>query len=232
MHSRAAAIAALEDRIGHAFEDRDLLERALTHASVGQGGLKVADNERLEFLGDRVLGLIIAKELMARDQAATAGALSKRFHGLVDMQACARIARLCGLGAALRLPAGETRRGARDSERILGDACEALIAAVFLEAGLERTTQIVLDLWEPLLGEPFDPDRANPKSQLQEWALAMGLPLPIYAVTGRAGAAHAPTFTVEVTVAGYDPTLGAGATIRAAERAAAATLIERQRGSP
>ncbi len=108
---RLAAVAALETRLGYAFTDRALLERALTHASASQGARKLPDNERLEFLGDRVLGLIMAETLMMRDGEATAGSLSKRQAGLVSRQACARAARSAGLGDALRLQGGETRRG-------------------------------------------------------------------------------------------------------------------------
>jgi len=231
-NSRASAVAALEERLGHAFTDRALLERALTHASVGQGGTKVPDNERLEFLGDRVLGLIMARELMMLDETASAGDLSKRFHVLVDLRTCARVAREIGLGAALRMPAGETRRGARDHDRILGDACEALIAALFLDAGLEKATQIVLANWRSLLDAPFDSGAANPKSRLQEWALARGLALPSYSVVSRQGPDHAPLFTVEVVITGYEPTTAVGATLRAAESAAAAALIQREVATP
>src|SRR2546425_13235729 len=119
---RAAAVAELERRLGHVFADRGLIERALTHSSAGQGIRKLPDNERLEFLGDRVLALVIASELMARDIEADAGDLSKRLHVLVSGQACARIGRDLGLGAALRLPGGGTRRGAREQGTILAAA--------------------------------------------------------------------------------------------------------------
>jgi ribonuclease-3 len=230
--NRAAAVAALEQRLGHAFVDRELLERALTHASVGQGSTKIPDNERLEFLGDRVLGLVVARELMKLDETATSGDLSKRLHGLVDGRTCARVARQIGLGAALRMPPAETRRGARDSDRILGDACEALIAALFLDAGLERATQIVLANWRGLIDAPFDASAINPKSRLQEWALAQGLALPSYSLVSREGPDHAPLFTVEVVVAGYEPVSAVGATLRAAESAAAGALLAREGGAP
>src|SRR5580704_19152955 len=135
MDRRAAAIADLEGRLGYRFTDRALLERALTHASVGNGA---PDNERLEFLGDRVLALVMAETLLARDPAAEAGPLSKRLHVLVSRDACAEVGRALGIGPALRLPGGETKRGARDQARFLADACEALIGALFLDAGLDH----------------------------------------------------------------------------------------------
>ena len=139
MNRREVAIDALEAKLGHRFLDRSLIDRALTHASASQGARKVPDNERLEFLGDRVLGLVMAHHLVVGDADATAGMLSKRLAGLVSRPACARAARDAGLGDALRLQGGETRRGGRDHDTILADACEAVIAALFLEIGLERT---------------------------------------------------------------------------------------------
>src|SRR5260221_14235398 len=132
MDRRAAAVAALEARLGHVFADRHLIERALTHSSAGQGAKKIADNERLEFLGDRVLGLAIAGELMERDDTADAGDLSKKLHVLVSGEVCARVGRSLGLGPALRLPGGDSRRGAREQDKILADACEPGIAALHL----------------------------------------------------------------------------------------------------
>ena len=232
MNKRLDAIADLETRLGHVFADRDLLERALTHASVGAGAIarKPQDNERLEFLGDRVLGLIIADHLVVLHAQAGAGELTKRFHGLVNGEACARVARALGLGEALRLPGGESRRGARDHETIIADACEAIIAALYLEIGLERTAAIVLGLWAPLLAEPHDPAAANPKSELQEWAAAQGKPAPSYRVLAREGPDHAPQFTLEVSIEGADPVVAQAGSVRAAEKAAAFGLLRRARG--
>jgi ribonuclease-3 len=230
MNRRAAAVAALEQRLGYGFRDRTLLERALTHASAAQGARKAPDNERLEFLGDRVLGLIMAQALMTREPDATAGALSKRLAGLVSRQACARAARAVGLGAALRLQGGETRRGARDHETILADACEAVIAALYLEAGLERAGVIVLNLWAPLLEEPVDLAAADPKSALQEWAAAEGKSAPVYSLVSRTGPDHEPQFTLEVAIDDCPPAVGVGKSLQAAQKAAALSLLLRQRG--
>jgi ribonuclease-3 len=232
MNRRAAAVEALERRLGHVFADRALLERALTHASASQGARKLPDNERLEFLGDRVLGLIMAHALVSRDGEATAGALSKRLASLVSRPACARVARAAGLGEALRLPGGETRRGGRDHDTILADACEAVIAALYLELGLEAATPIVLRLWAPLLEEPVDPAAADPKSALQEWAAAHGKSAPIYNLLARTGPDHRPRFTLEVSVEGEPAATGVGGSLQAAQKAAALNLLIRHREAP
>jgi ribonuclease III len=229
MSPRAEAAAKLEARLGYVFADRELFERALTHASAR--GPRRKDNERLEFLGDRVLGLIIASALVGADAEAEVGELTRRLHGLANGEACARVAQSIGLGEALRLPSGETRRGARELSSILGDACEALIAALYLEVGLERTAEIVLDLWAPLMAAPHDPDEIDPKTQLQEWAAAHGRPAPAYRVLERTGPAHAPMFTLEVVVAGEAPQTAVAGQVRAAEKGAALALLKRLKGA-
>ena len=232
MNKRAQAIAELQARLGHTFADQALLERALTHASAGSGARKPADNERLEFLGDRVLGLVIAQGLCAQDDLANAGDLSKRLHTLVSGEACAGVARDIGLGEALRLPLGEAKRGARDHSAILADACEALIAALFLELGLEGVRPILLGLWRDRLEAPHDPAVANPKSELQEWAAASGRPAPVYRVLSRTGPDHQPRFTLEASIDGETPEIAYGGSVRAAEKAAAFGLLRRLRREP
>jgi ribonuclease-3 len=229
MDKRAVAIADLETRLDHCFEDRALLERALTHASVGGG---VADNERLEFLGDRVLGLVMAEALSARDPKADAGALSKRLHVLVNRDSCAEVGRALGIGPALRLPGGETRRGARDQARFLADACEAVIGAMYLDAGLDVARERVLALWDELLESPHDERTANPKSRLQEWAAAAGRGAPAYRLVSRDGPDHAPVFTVEASVPGAAPASAQAGSRQAAEKAAALALLEREAPAP
>jgi len=225
MDRRIAAIADLEARLGYSFTDRALLERALTHSSVGNGA---PDNERLEFLGDRVLALVMAETLLVRDPAAEAGPLSKRLHVLVSRDACADIGRALGVGAALRLPGGETRRGAREQARFLADACEALIGAVFLDAGLEVARERVLALWAQLLDAPHDERSANPKSRLQEWAAASGRGAPVYRLVSRTGPDHAPVFTVAAAIDGAAPAQASAGSRQAAEKAAALALLERE----
>jgi ribonuclease-3 len=231
MNRRLAAIGALETRLGYVFGDRELLERALTHASATGGSARIVSNERLEFLGDRVLGLIIADALVGRDADANVGDLSKRLHVLVSGDVCAQVARAIGLGDALRLQGAPSDLGARDNTTILADACEALIAALYLELGLERTSSVVLSLWERFLSEPLDLGLVNPKSELQEWAAACGHSQPVYRVLGRSGPDHRPVFTVEVSLENIAPATAEGGSVRVAEKAAALSLLKRERSS-
>jgi ribonuclease-3 len=172
---------------------------------------------------------VIAQALCEREPSATAGDLSKRLHGLVSGEACATVAREIGLGAALRLPHGEARRGARDQGAILADACEAIIAALYLELGLEGARRVLLEMWAPLLDAPHDPATANPKSELQEWAAANGKAAPAYRVLSRSGPDHQPSFTLEASVEGETPEIGQGGSVRVAEKAAALALLQRVR---
>lgn len=228
MSARAAAATALAERIGHPFSDPDLLEEALTHSSVGHGARAVAHNERLEFLGDRVLNLIVAEALFRRFPADREGELAMRINAAVDAESCAEVARAWGVGPALRLPPDETRRGARDRTNILADACEAVIAAVYLDGGLEAARSVVLAAWAERLEARVARDLANPKTRLQHWALARGPHLPRYEVIGRDGPEHEPRFRVRVQVQGAEPAESEGASRRAAEAAAAAALLERE----
>lgn len=228
MSLRAEAVAELERRLGHAFQDRALLERALTHSSVGQGARAIDDNERLEFLGDRVLGLIVASDLFDRYPNASEGELSGRLHALVSREVCAEIAEDLGVPAALRLAAGETKSGGRQKKTILGDACEALIGAVFLDAGFVRAREVFSPLWAGKMTGMAPLAALNPKSCLQEWAAGAGRAPPIYAVVDREGPDHAPRFTVEVKLAGFDPARAEGGSRQDAEKAAARSLLERE----
>lgn len=229
MNRRAAAIDALEARLGYVFADRGLLERALTHASASGGAPKAGDNERLEFLGDRVLGLIIADALLGRDGAASVGELSKKLHVLVSGDTCALVARTIGLGEALRVQGAPSSQSTRENATILADACEALIAALYLELGLERAAEVVLSLWAPMIDEPLDLGLLNPKSELQEWAAARGLPAPVYRLLGRTGPDHRPLFTVEVSIGSRSHATAEGGSLRAAEKAAALALLRHER---
>ncbi len=228
-NARTLAIAGLQSRLGHPFADPELLERALTHASVGDGTRRVKDNERLEFLGDRVLGLLIAQHLIEAFPDEQEGNLSKRLHVLVSRKTCASVARRIDLGPALRLPGGETKRGARDQDTILADACEALIAALYLDAGLERARSILIPLWAPEVAALETEGFANPKSELQEWALGLKKPTPAYALIERKGPDHAPVFTIEASVEGFAPERGSGRSRQMAETAAARALLRRER---
>ena len=230
MNARAGAVAALEQAIGYQFSDRDLLERALTHASVGDGAREVRHNERLEFLGDRVLNLCAAERLMALDPDAREGEMSRLLAGLVNYHACARAARRAGLAEALRLSASATKVGARKSDAVLGDACEALIAALYVDGGLETARAFFLKFWEEEFARLDEPRAKDSKTQLQEWVQGMGKPLPVYEVVGRTGPSHAPCFTVEVRVDGFPPERAEGGSRQAAEKAAALAMLLKREG--
>jgi ribonuclease-3 len=226
MNTREAAVAELETRIGHRFQDRELLERSLTHASVGKGAKKVRDNERLEFLGDRVLNLIVAERLMEVCPQASEGELSKLMGQFVNYHACAEVAREVGLPAALRVDASATKVGARKNDRILGDACEALICALYLDGGFEAAKAFVLKFWAERFENADEPVK-DPKTMLQEWAMAHDLPLPDYVVVEQEGPSHAPRFTIEVRLPGQEPQRAEAGSKRDAEKLAADRMLRR-----
>lgn len=230
MNDRTAAVAELERRLGYRFQDRDLLERALTHASVGDGAREVRHNERLEFLGDRVLNLCAAERLMALDSDAREGEMSRLLASLVNYHACARAARRVGLPEAMRLSASATKVGARKSDAVLGDACEALIAALYIDGGLETARAFFLKFWDEEFAQLDEPRAKDAKTQLQEWVQGMGKPLPEYEIVSRTGPAHAPCFTVEVRVDGFGAERGEGPSRQAAEKAAALQMLIKREG--
>ena len=228
MNRRDAAVAELQGRIGHSFADRELLERALTHSSVGNGATKVRHNERLEFLGDRVLNLIVAEHLAQLQPEAREGVLSKLMNQLVNYQACAEVARAMGLPDALRVDASATKVGARDNDRVLGDACEALIAALYIDAGLEAARGFVLMAWTKAFSELDTPRLKDSKTLLQEWAMARGLPVPRYEVGATSGPANAPRFPIKAQLQGYPPERAEGGSKRKAEKAAAELMLRKR----
>ncbi len=228
MNLRAEAVASLERRLDYSFNDRSLLERALTHSSVGHGARAVEDYERLEFLGDRVLGLIVARDLFQRFPDSAEGELSSRLHALVSRDVCAQIAERLGVPEALRLAPGETKAGGRYKKTILGDACEALIGAVYLDAGFDRAHALFGPLWAEEMEALAPLTALNPKSRLQEWAAAAGRAAPVYAVVAREGPDHAPRFTVEVALPGVESARGEGGSRQDAEKAAAKFILERE----
>ena len=220
----SADLLAFQARIGHEFRRPELLLRAVTHASIGSATRP--DNQRLEFLGDRVLGLTMAEALLAADRAATEGQLAPRFNALVRKETCAEVAREAGLGEVLKLGRSEMLSGGRRKEALLGDAMEAVIAAVHLDAGFEAARALVLRLWGARIGT-VEADARDPKTALQEWAQARGMPPPAYAETGRKGPDHQPVFTVVVSLVTGETAEAAAGSKRAAEQAAARALLER-----
>ncbi|MCB1513757.1 MAG: ribonuclease III [Hyphomicrobiaceae bacterium] len=218
-------ITRLEAALGYSFRDYALLEQALTHASVRGGGRQRADNERLEFIGDRVLALAIAGDLYTRHPNAREGELARTFNRMVRGETCAAIARSLDLGPCLILADSEASNGGRDKDTILADAIEAVLAAIFLEAGFERARAVVLDLWQSWLEGLPAGAAADAKSALQEWAQAQGLPLPCYREESRTGPDHAPRFVSRVTIDGRLQAEGEGASKRQAEQAAATAML-------
>lgn len=217
----------LEGKLGHRFRSTPLLERALTHASVRGNKTMRSDNERLEFIGDRVLGLAIVEVLNEQYPDANEGELARRYNRLVRGEACARVARGIGLGEHLILSDSEADSGGREKTTILADAIEAVLGAVFLDAGFDKARNVVRKLWESQTGTA--PEVAvDAKSALQEWAQGQGLALPKYSVVSRKGPDHAPSFTAEVTISGRPPAQGEGASKRIAEQAAASALLQRE----
>ena len=220
----SADLMAFAARIGHSFRKPELLVRAVTHASIGS--TTRPDNQRQEFLGDRVLGLVMAEALLAADPKAAEGLLAPRFNALVRKETCAEVAREVGLGEVLKLGRSEMLTGGRRKEALLGDAMEAVIAAVHQDAGFEAARALVLRLWGSRVGQ-VDADARDPKTALQEWAQARGMPPPGYAKTGRSGPDHAPVFTVEVTLENGESAEATAGSKRVAEQAAAKLLLER-----
>ncbi|HTR16210.1 MAG TPA: ribonuclease III [Acetobacteraceae bacterium] len=223
-------VAALERLIGHSFSRAGLLSEALTHRSAAHGkrlgGRRGAgSNERLEFVGDRVLGLIIAEWLAERFPDEQEGELGPRLAHLVSRPVLASLAETIGLPRALSVAPNEARAGVKALATVLADAMEAVIGAIYLDAGLDVARHFVRTVWEPEMREQVLPPK-DPKTALQEWLLARGLPLPNYEVTSREGPSHAPNFVISVRAAGQTGT-GAAGSKRVAEREAAADLLRR-----
>ncbi|MCY1127606.1 ribonuclease III [Frigidibacter sp. RF13] len=217
-------LQAFSARIGHSFARPELLARALTHASISTPTRP--DNQRLEFLGDRVLGLVMAEALLAADRTASEGLLAPRYNALVRKEICAEVAREIDLGSVLKLGRSEMMSGGRRKEALLGDAMEAVIAAVHLDAGFEAARAMILRLWGKRI-EGVETDARDPKTSLQEWAQARGLPPPSYTEISRDGPDHQPLFTVEVKLATGEAERAQAGAKRQAEQAAARALLLR-----
>ena len=219
--------AAFEQRIGYRFKDAALLEQALTHISALSGARnRAASYQRLEFLGDHVLGLVISDMLFRTFARADEGEMSRRLADLVRKEACADVGRAIGLGAAIRLGASEANAGGRGRTAILADVCEALIGAVFVDGGYPAAAALIERLWSERMRTPARPLRDS-KTVLQEWAQARGLPTPAYREVERKGPDHDPEFRVTVELPQLAPAEGLGRSKRAAEQAAAAAMLTR-----
>ena len=213
---------SLQKKLRHQFNDTQLLVQALTHS--GATSNRLHSNERLEFLGDRVLGLSLANMLLEKFPDETEGKISYRFSALARSESLTRIAELIDLSPNLRLDRGEEETGGRNNPGILADSCEAIIAAMYLDGGYEVAERFINEYWDPLMSEALAPPK-DAKTLLQEWAQGKGLELPVYKITEKKGPAHAPYFTIEVMVYNKKPAIGRGASKQTAEQAAASALI-------
>ncbi|MEE9427803.1 MAG: ribonuclease III [Paracoccaceae bacterium] len=216
-------LTGFETRIGHKFSDPEHLIRALTHASISSATR--ADNQRLEFLGDRVLGLVISEALFLGDLTAAEGQLAPRYNALVRKETCADVAREIDLGSVLKLGRSEMLSGGRRKLALLADGMEAVIAAVYLDAGYNVARDMVLRLWGARVAQVKD-DARDAKTALQEWAQARGQVPPDYTVVSREGPDHAPVFTVKAQMVSGQKETATAATKRQAEQAAAQALMD------
>lgn len=225
MRRKSTGNRVLQDRLGYQFADASLLERALTHSSAA-GGNRTDSYQRLEFLGDRVLGLAIADMLLREFPRASEGELSRRFADLVRAESCAAVAGAMELDAVVQL--GKAKgQAARLTQTILADVCEAVVGAVFLDGGYGSAAALVERFWRDRMVTPERPLR-DPKTVLQEWAQARGLPTPTYREVDRSGPHHDPLFRITVELPERAPAEGNGRSKRAAEQAAAAAMLERE----
>lgn len=220
----------LEDvsrRLGHKFKDLGTLKRALTHMSVIGDKQSKESYQRLEFQGDRVLALVVTDMLMATFPHSNEGDLARRLTALVRNETCVEVARELDLGKDIFLGSGEAGSGGRRKKAILGDVCEAVIAAIYQDGGFEAARQFIQEHWHPKMHR-YDKSQRDAKTELQEWAQALGRPVPQYDVVKRTGPDHAPEFMVEVVVENVVPMRAAGASKRSAEHAAAYRLLLRE----
>ncbi len=223
----AKGLAALQERIGHKFADQSLLKRALTHSSLAATS-KIGDLERLEFLGDRVLGLMTAEALWRKYPKMREGDLAPRFNALVRKETCAKAALALGLDALVKMSAQEEESGGRRKKAILGDVCEALLGALYIDGGLEAAQKVFDLYWTPNL-ESLSKRHRDAKTTLQEWSQERGLGPPKYEVVNAEGPAHAPAFTIDVHVPGYKTVRAEGQSKREAQMGAAAAFLVREK---
>jgi ribonuclease-3 len=229
MTKRPREHRALEARLGYRFADPELLDRALTHSSAVSPGKRIAQSyQRLEFLGDRVLGLVVADLLYRQMPKSNEGDLSRALNALVRKETCAAIARQLALGAELNLGDSEARTGGAEKDAILGDVTEAIIGAVYCDGGLGRAYELIEGFFGDQLGLAGS-ERADAKTTLQEWAQGRGLEPPNYVETERRGPDHAPEFTIAVQIAGYTPLTASGASKKLAEHRAAERFLVREK---
>ena len=221
---KSEAIRSFERRLGYEFSNLSLLVEALTHSSIASDFRK--DNQRLEFLGDRVLGLVMAEALLEIDQTAPEGTLAPRFNALVRKETCAEVARQIELGGVLKIGRSEMLSGGRRKDALLGDGMEAVIAAIYKDGGFEIAKTIIIKLWGDRI-KNVKVDARDAKTMLQEWAQARGQNPPNYEVISRSGPDHAPDFLVKVILASGETSEAMAGSKRQAEQMAAKTLLQK-----
>ena len=214
----------LEEALGYHFKDEKLLDRAMTHRSAAQGHAAEWSNERLEFLGDRILGLVIVETLLERFPKMREGELAPRLNAMVSRETCAVVGASLGLGQFLIVDRSERATGGPEKPSLLANAIEALIGAIYTDGGLEKSRKFVLKVWKKQLQASPELGR-DPKSALQEWTQGEGLSTPVYRHVSREGPDHAPVFTVTVNVRGHEPVPGVGSSKQLAEREAARAML-------
>ena len=221
---KSEAIRSFEQRLGYEFSNLSLLVEALTHSSIASDFRK--DNQRLEFLGDRVLGLVMAEALLEIDQTAPEGTLAPRFNALVRKETCAEVARQIELGGVLKIGRSEMLSGGRRKDALLGDGMEAVIAAIYKDGGFEIAKTIIIKLWGDRI-KNVKVDARDAKTMLQEWAQARGQNPPNYEVISRSGPDHAPDFLVKVILASGETSEAMAGSNRQAEQMAAKELLQK-----
>jgi ribonuclease-3 len=232
MKNKVRGHGKLEARLGHKFADPELLDRALTHSSAIAPARRVSHSyQRLEFLGDRVLGLVVADMLYRSMPRATEGDLSRALNALVRKETCAAIARSLDLGLELNLGDAEARTGGAEKDAILGDVMEAVIGAIYIDGGMGPAYELVEGLFGNYLGEAGTV-RADAKTSLQEWAQGRGLEPPTYIEVARTGPHHAPEFTIAVQLAGFTELQASGPSKKLAEHKAAEAFLIREKVWP
>ena len=221
---KSEAIRSFEQRLGYEFSNLSLLVEALTHSSIASDFRK--DNQRLEFLGDRVLGLVMAEALLEIDQTAPEGTLAPRFNALVRKETCAEVARQIELGSVLKIGRSEMLSGGRRKDALLGDGMEAVIAAMYKDGGFEVAKTIIINLWGDRI-KNVKGDARDAKTMLQEWAQARGQNPPNYEVMSRSGPDHAPDFLVKVILDSGETSEAMAGSKRQAEQMAAKALLQK-----
>lgn len=228
MSGQKNEIAKLEARIGHRFDDQALLQRAITHSSaVAPINRTQSSYQRLEFLGDRVLGLVVADRLLLNNTGANEGTLSRALNTVVRKESCAEVARNIDVGSALILGTSEAKTGGAQKEAILGDVCEAIIGALFLDGGLDCARKFVEDKFAQFFTDGVD-GRSDAKTSLQEWAQSKSLGLPKYVEVSRSGPDHAPKFAIEVQIDRHKRAEAQGRSKKIAEHEAASVFLYRE----